>query len=131
MRFRLTLSVPGHRRLLPFNYQYPLSAAIYKILESADEEYAHFLHNTGYGQGSKSFKLFTFSDIIIRYRVFRDRMEILDREASVIVCFHLPKAASSFITGIFRNQRLIVSDRYSKVCFEVKDIQLLPGMHES
>lgn len=130
MRFRLTLSVPGHRRRLPFNYQYPFSAAIYKILESADEDYAAFLHNTGYGESGKNFKLFTFSDIQMRYQVCGDRMEILDREASLTVCFHLPKAASSFVTGIFKSQRLIVADAVSKVCFEVKEIHLLPEPDE-
>ncbi len=63
MRFKLTLQTLQYPAFLPFNYQYPLSSAIYKIIRSADKDFAAFLHNKGYGEGYKSFKLFTFSDI--------------------------------------------------------------------
>ncbi|MBD0280088.1 MAG: CRISPR-associated endoribonuclease Cas6, partial [Flavisolibacter sp.] len=63
MRLKLTLHTNEKGALLPFNYQYPLSAAIYKIIQTADHEFAAFLHDQGYGEGHKSFKLFTFSDL--------------------------------------------------------------------
>ncbi len=62
MRFVLTINAGARNPVLPFNYQYPLSAAIYEIIRTADAAFAEFLHNRGYGEG-KSFKLFTFSDI--------------------------------------------------------------------
>ncbi len=67
MRFNLRLHTEKFS-LVPFNYQYPLSAAIYKIIQSADHAFAAFLHDTGYGKGHKSFKLFTFSDIKTPFR---------------------------------------------------------------
>jgi CRISPR/Cas system endoribonuclease Cas6 (RAMP superfamily) len=44
MRFKLLLHT-SKGSLLPFNYQYPLSAAIYKIIQRADREFALFLHD--------------------------------------------------------------------------------------
>ena len=50
MRFQISLSaIEG--KTLPLNYAYPLSAAIYKIIQTADVDYAAFLHNAGYGNG--------------------------------------------------------------------------------
>ena len=34
--------------VIPLNYQYQLSSAIYHFLEAADADYAHFLHGEGY-----------------------------------------------------------------------------------
>ncbi len=62
MRFIVRLQTT-RSSLIPFNYQYPLSSAIYKIIQRADAGFAAFLHDTGYGEGYKSFKLFTFSDV--------------------------------------------------------------------
>lgn len=51
---------------LPVNHQYHLTALTYRLLASADEKYAGFLHNNGYAMSGgaddrKRFKLFTFS----------------------------------------------------------------------
>lgn len=71
MRFKLILEVnrKAFGNLLPLNYQYEQSAAIYKILASASEEYANWLHDNGYKFGrGKRFKLFTFSPFKIEKR---------------------------------------------------------------
>jgi CRISPR-associated endoribonuclease Cas6 len=86
MRFKLNLQ-SKKQAALPFNYQYPLSAAIYKIIQSADAEFAAFLHNTGYGEGYKSFKLFTFSDIKTPFIKNGDRMQLQTGEAELIIAF--------------------------------------------
>lgn len=36
--------------MLPMDYQYYISALIYKVLQYADRDFAHFLHEKGYGQ---------------------------------------------------------------------------------
>jgi len=45
MRFRITLNAQDRYAVIPINYQYPLSATIYKIIHQADAAYAAFLHN--------------------------------------------------------------------------------------
>lgn len=124
MRFRLTLQTKISS-LLPFNYQYPLSSAIYKIIERADKEFASYLHNKGYGEGHKSFKLFTFSDIRTPFIFKGDRMQLTGGEAEVIVCFYMPKAAETFIKGLFLHQELEIADRVSKTVFLISGVECL------
>lgn len=60
MRINLKLrAIKG--RVIPYNYFYPLSAAIYKLLNLGSQEYATFLHDHGYKFEGKNFKLFTFA----------------------------------------------------------------------
>ncbi len=125
MRFKLNLQSLQRQALLPFNYQYPLSAAIYKIIQSADAEFASFLHNTGYGQGPKSFKLFTFSDIRTPFVKNADRMQLQTNEAGLIICFYMPDAAENFIKGLFLNQQIEVADSKSKAIFNVAGVESL------
>lgn len=125
MRFQLNLIITGPGRHLPANYQYPLSAAIYRIIQHADEDYAVFLHDQGYGHG-KSFKLFTFSDLRVPFRNQGDRLILTDDKASLTIAFHIDAAATHFIKGLFINQLIEVADIKSRVRFTVRDVILLP-----
>ncbi len=128
MRFKLNLFALNFPAILPLNYQYPMSAVIYKILQQADSHYAHFLHETGYRQSGslKSFKLFTFSDIRTPFNIEGDRMRMLTPEAEVIVSFHLPQAAETFIKGLFLNQEIEIADKNSRTKFRVSQVESLP-----
>lgn len=132
MRFKLNLHSRQNRSQIPFNYQYPLSAAIYKIIQSADTDFAEFLHDTGYGQGHKSFKLFTFSDIKTPFIKNGDRMQLETDEAELIICFYMPQAAENFIKGLFINQQLEIADSQSKAVFNIVGVESLPSeMHQN
>lgn len=122
MRFNLTLVTNVSSSLITLNYQYPLSAAIYKIIQRADASFSAFLHNTGYGQG-KSFKLFTFSDLNTTFKINGDRMQMLDNKAQLTVCFHITQAAENFIKGLFMHQQLEIADKKSKATFVVQQIE--------
>ncbi len=64
MRFRLSLNRTTKQRMLPMDYQYYISAWIYKVLKQADENFALFLHEKGYGKNDpKLYKLFCFSPL--------------------------------------------------------------------
>ncbi len=108
---------------MPVNYQYPLSAVIYKVIKKADAAFAGFLHDTGYGKGHKTFKLFTFSDIITPFKMVGDRMQLLSKKAEVNICFCLPAAAENFIKGLFLDQEIEIADRKSRVNFHVIQIE--------
>lgn len=128
MRFVIQLHTERHS-LLPFNYQYPLSAAIYKIIQTADAAFASFLHNTGYGGKGKSFKLFTFSDIKTPFQPQGDRMQLVTGEAELTVCFYMPAAAGNFIKGLFINQQLEIADQKSKATFSIHHIESMPEIN--
>lgn len=124
MRLQLKLQTAKYS-LLPFNYQYPLSAAIYRIIQYADNEFAAFLHDSGYGEGHKSFKLFTFSDIKTPFQKKGDRMQLLTTEAELMICFYVPQAAENFIKGLFINQQIEIGDGGSKTVFNITQVASL------
>lgn len=125
MQFKITLHRHSQMAILPINYQYPLSAAIYKIMEKADAEYANFLHEKGYGKG---YKFFTFSDIKCPFRIKDDRLHLLSKEMEFIISFHLPEASQHFIQGLFQSEQIDIADKKSKVTFQVKSVEALPNI---
>src|SRR6185312_545481 len=128
MRIKLSLNSAEQQPIIPINYQYPLSSAIYKILQNADAEYSAFLHGKGYGKG---FKLFTFSDITCPFKINGDRLVLLSNKIEVIVCFHLPKADERFIKGLFMSQQIDVADKKSKTTFTVAQVESLASPLDS
>lgn len=125
MRFKLTLSYNRGDRILPINYQHPVSSAIYKIIAKGNGEYARFLHDEGYGKG---FKLFTFSDIKCPFEIKKDRLLLKKDEASLQVCFHIPEAMESFIRGLFESEQIHIADRHSRTTFTVGSVESLPSL---
>lgn len=119
MRFKLILNSQDKNGILPFNYQYPLSAAIYKILAKGNAEYADFLHEKGYGKG---YKFFTFSDLKFKFKRVGDRMSLLAPKVELIVCFHLPEASKTFVEGLFKSEEIVIADQKSKAVFGVQSI---------
>lgn len=118
MRFQLKLHKKSGQEI-PINYQYPLSAAIYKILAKGDAEYSQFLHEEGYGKG---YKFFTFSDLKLKFKLKEDRMVILDNTVELQIHFHLPEASKTFIEGLFKSEEIVIADKKSKAGFRVQSI---------
>lgn len=125
MRFNLSLIRNSPSSVITLNYQYPLSAAIYKIIQKADAGFSYFLHEKGYGEGHKSFKLFTFSDIDTPFKIMGDRMQMISDSAHFTICFYMPQAAENFIKGLFMHQQLEIADKKSKATFVVQQIESL------
>jgi len=128
VRLLLTLNSGREKQEIPVNYQYPFASAIYRILQNADAEYSAFLHEKGYGKG---FKLFTFSDIKCPFKIEGDRLLLLSNKIEIIVCFHLPKAAETFIKGLFMSQQIDIADRKSKTSFTVEQVESLASPLDS
>lgn len=124
MRIALTLIFASSEKVLPINYQYEFSAWVYKMIHFGNSDFASWLHNKGYGQNGKFFKLFTFSNIEAeRYKVIEDRYKILSDDARLILTFHVDEAVQHFITGLFQNNTFSIGDRKSRVDFEVKSVE--------
>lgn len=127
MQFKITLRCLDDRPVLPINYQYALSAWIYRVIQNADVEYAAFLHQRGYNTGRKSFKLFCFSQLSIpRRTIDGDRLLIQSREISFIIGFFIDRAAEEFIRGLFSEQHFSLGDRISRVQLVVQSVELRP-----
>ena len=129
MRFKITLSRTGRQKMLPMDYQYYLSAWIYKVINTADHEFANFLHTSGYTTGSKRFKLFSYSPLDFgRPVLWREKalFEIHVGQLSLNVSFHLAEAAEKFIIGLFNNQQLYVGDQFNGLELVVIQVERLP-----
>ena len=68
MRFRITLTTEKQGLKLPYNYNHVLASVIYSFLEISDLSFSEFLHDTGYREENKTFKLFTFSPLLTHRR---------------------------------------------------------------
>ncbi len=122
MRFLLTLTSLRPFQRVTFNYQYPLSAAIYKIIQRSDEAYAAFLHEQGYPYGGKTFKFFTFSDLRTPFEPIGDRLVMKTNTAALTISFYMPDAAENFIRGLFMNQQIDIADSRDKASFIVQQV---------
>ncbi|MEN2434625.1 CRISPR-associated endoribonuclease Cas6 [Weeksellaceae bacterium A-14] len=123
MNFLIKLNSARHS-VMPINYQYPLSSAIYRIISKGDVQYADFLHEKGYGKG---FKLFTFSQLQVPFKIEGDRMRLTGDEANFQVAFHLPQAMESFVKGLFQSETIEIADKKSRAVFRVKSVESLPN----
>jgi len=111
--------------VIPINYQYAVSAAIYKILSKGDADYAAFLHERGYGKG---YKMFTFSDLKGKFKIQKDRMLLLDPKIEFTISFHHPEGARTFIGGLFRSEEITIADQKSKAQFKVATVLSQPSI---
>ena len=129
MRFKLYLNIDKHTfgNRLPFNYQYELSAVIYKILASADQAFAEWLHDNGFVADKKVFKLFSFSRLQIpQYRTEGSFMKILSDTAEWYLSFLPERSTQEFIQGVFREQQFELGNRQARIRCRVQSIEMLP-----
>lgn len=133
MRFKLKLELLPDimGREIPINYQYELSAAIYHILSKASQTYSSWLHDNGFWVDNKSFKLFTFSRLIVpKYGIDKERQRLIIK--SNVVEWHLgflpEKSTQQFIQGVFNEQQIEISDRISGASFAIREIQVMQSL---
>jgi CRISPR-associated endoribonuclease Cas6 len=129
MRFKITFNRTGKQRMLPMDYQYYLSAWIYKVIGQADPEFSNFLHSQGFLNGQKSFKLFGYSPLAFGKPVLwkeKSLFEIQENQLSVNISFQLAEAAEKFIIGLFNNQQLYIGDRFNGLDLQVSSVERLP-----
>jgi CRISPR-associated endoribonuclease Cas6 len=132
MQFKITFRAEQPGQLLPLSYQYELSSWIYKLIGDSNSEFADFLHQQGYAEGAKRFKLFTFSNLYVpKFEIQGDRMKVLCPEISFLASFLVPQAAQDMIMGLFNNQRLRLGDKISQVELSVQGAEMLrlPELH--
>lgn len=127
MRIKLTLIPKEKKCAIPINYQYPLSAAIYKILYSASSEYAKFLHEKGYiSEKGKPLKLFTFSYLSIPSVSFKNNMLVTYGAPPCTLFVSSPLLEDfiqNFVIGLFQNQEVAIGNQYAVGRFIVQQVE--------
>ncbi len=131
MRIKLLLRVSEKSKRTTFNYQYPLSAWIYKILSRSSPAYSNFLHNMGYvGPDGKLRKLFTFSGLFFRPKAMPDARSLKIKRGSLATLYisspMINEFIQHFVTGLFRKQQFTIADRTASTEFIVEQVETLP-----
>lgn len=109
---------------LPINYQEYLTAAVYALLAVGDTDYARFLHDEGYtGDGSKTFKLFTFSGLRAARRIpDGDSLRLPPGPLEWFVSSPIEPFLTNIATGLLSTGGLHVAN----VIFPILEIQTVP-----
>lgn len=130
MRFEITLNRTTKQRMLPMDYQYYISAWIYKVLKHADSDFANFLHEKGYGQSeTKLYKLFCFSRLNFgKPKLWKEKklFEIETHDIRLQISFDVNEAATNFIKGLFMKQEFFLGDKFNGIDFSVSKVEALP-----
>lgn len=114
-------------RILPYNFNYPFSAAIYKLLRLGSEEYAQFLHNHGYTIDNRGFKLFSFG-LKMQAKPYENKGHHL-KNPNVQLIVSSPKIdefMQHFTAGTFYSETIEISQMGTKIVFAVLGFKLLP-----
>ncbi len=115
------------QNVLPVNYQYELSAWIYNVINQSDPEFAAWLHDKGFCDNNKQFRLFTFSNFNVRHReILGDRLIIKADPIELIISTLPEETIRHFVTGIFRDCEFRLGDRISSVGFKINSIEAMP-----
>lgn len=123
MVFKITFKVLKQGAILPYSYQYELSAWIYKMISGSNSELATFLHDKGYGQGFKNFKLFTFSNIYLpRFSTSPQGLQILSSTIDFTISFLVDQVAESMIRSLFEQQCFTLGNRQHQVPLKVESV---------
>lgn len=134
MRFLITFGHTSPSRQLPIDYQYYIGAWIYKVIGTADPAFAHFLHQFGYSDGIKSFKLFNYSPFEMSFSGIDKEKGIFKIDGDPIrlkVAFHLPDVAEKFIIGLFNKQQAWIGNREHGLQLKVIQVERIPEEHLS
>ena len=130
MRFELTLNRTTKQRMLPMDYQYYISAWVYKVLKQADKNFAEFLHEKGYGQNpGKLYKLFCFSRLNFgKPRLWKEKklFEIAAHDIKLQLSFDVNQVATHFIKGLFMQQEFYLGDKFNGIDYKVVNVAALP-----
>jgi len=109
LRAEIKLKVKA-KTLIPYNYQYALTALIYRGLGIESERLASFLHGVGFREGVKTFKFFTFSPLTFsNYKTVKEGIIVYPEIASFTVSSPLPEFTDYLTSGLWsmRNFKIL------------------------
>lgn len=124
MRLKITLVPQARPLVIPVNYNYHLSALVYRLIDLSSAEHAEWLHTYGFTLGGKRFKHFTFSRLLVPSRriVGRD-LHILSPAVEWIVSFLIERSLEHFILGLFEKQEVWIASERNR--FVITSVEVL------
>lgn len=113
MRAKIVLECGGC--VLPFNYNYHLSSAIYSAFEESDPDLADYLHR------SDEIKLYTFSRLLVQDREVRDDGLMIKGPVHLYISTGKDLIMKAGVEGSLSKGRLRVGD----LEFKIRSIEIL------
>lgn len=123
MRIKLTFSIDKNTAL-PINYNYLLTSLIYSILSSSSRKFSHFLHEEGFRDEGKRFKLFTYSQLLFaKKRIQKDKIVNLGENIVWFISSPKDEFVQHFVDGLFKKKTI----RLGKELLIPEKVETLPG----
>ena len=105
MRVKLTLQANERHSQLPLNSNHAIAGLIYHLLGQASEAFATQLHDEGFADEGRQFKLFTFSRLHFRRSHLQNNRLILDDPiVELQVSSPVREFIECFVTGLFQSE---------------------------
>ena len=133
MRLKLTLQCVSKPAVIPVNYNYQFSAAIYLLLKFGSPEFSEFLHDNGYNIDNKNFKLFTFAVKLRKYEILQNctfegcHFSLLSPLIELYISSPLVEPfIRNFVIGTFEKQKVHIVHKQYITRFIIKEVELIP-----
>ncbi len=133
MRLKLTLQCVSKPAVIPINYNYQFSAAIYLLLKFGSPEFSEFLHDNGYNIDNKNFKLFTFAVKMRKYEILENNkfegnhFSLLSPLIDLYISSPLVETfIKNFVIGTFEKQKVHIIHKQYVTRFIIKQVELIP-----
>ncbi len=127
MRLRLALESIDPAAILPFNYQYPLSAWLHQILNVEDNAIINELKRRGLPSLPKHFRAYTFSAIRLRgHKLIKNQgFALVEPKVELTLSLYLPMEMVDFVIGLFIHKRFALGHDGSRVRFAIQHVKAL------
>lgn len=114
---RIAIEFEGENLSFPLEYNYIIQGFIYRNIAKS---LASFLHNKGFVTKGRSFKLFTFSRLLGKYKINTDRIEFEER-VKFWIASPVDNLIESFASNLARKPEVFLGDeRFYVTSIEVK-----------
>ena len=121
MRIKITMESHG-QQIININYNYYISSLIYSFLKKSNEDYSYFLHNEGYKENRKSYKMFTFSRLIPeKYKVNGQNL-IIEGKTALYITSPMKEFIMFFVDCLVSNPEIKIGNGE----FYVINIEAIP-----
>lgn len=125
MRFKIHFTLNGESKLeIPTHYHVEFSNWIYKVIHFQNPEFIDWLKNKSYLDHKGEFRMYTFSDLILKdYKISEDKIIINDNSAAVVLSFYADPEMEPFVEKAFKDQSFKLGEKGDKISLSVSKME--------
>lgn len=112
---RMTLVFKGTKGMIDYNYYYPLMKVIYECMTLNNDEYAFKIHNEGYKQDSKTFKLFNYHLYFENVDYKEKGIQVNEESIIKLIISGEVNILNNIIKGIIKQNRITLNNTNLKL----------------